>query len=111
MRWGVILWRGALLVVIGCLAVLVVRFVSAPPAPAVAQPPEQQADEAAPPPGVNALAPMGYTSSLGYISSGRKTTVVGGSTEGVRVYELQQYQGKYDVSDVTQEPEGAAEER
>ena len=108
MRWGVIFWRGALLIVIGCLAVLAVRFVSTPPIPAAAQAPEEQA-EAPQPPAVNDLAPVGYTSALGYLPSGRKTTVIGGTTQGVRVYELEEYQGEYKVEDATEEPEGAGE--
>jgi len=110
MRWEVILWRGALLILIGCLAVVVVRLVGTPPAPAAAQTPEEQA-EAPKPPGINALAPAGYTSGLSYLSSGRKTTIIGGTTKGVKVYELEHYRGEYAVDDATAEPEGAGEKR
>ena len=111
MRWGVMLWRGALLVLTGCLAILVVRFVSSPPVPADAQVPAEQAEAPPPPPGVNALEPAGYTSGLGYLATGRKTTIIGGTTKGVRVYELEQYGGKYQVEDATQEPEDAGGKR
>ena len=110
MQWRVILWRGALLVVIGCVAVLVVRLVAAPPAPAAAQSAEEQAD-APQQPGVNALTPMGYTSSLGYLSVGRRTTIIGGTTEGVHVYELEKYGTEYEVSDATEGAENANDER
>ncbi|MGD8237156.1 MAG: hypothetical protein PVH68_01275 [Armatimonadota bacterium] len=110
MQWGAMLWRCALLILIGCLAVLVVRIAANPPPPAAAQAPEEQA-EAPKGPGVNALAPVGYTSGLGYISAGRKTSVIGGTTEGVKVYELEKYRGEYEVQDATQEPEGADEKR
>jgi hypothetical protein len=60
---------------------------------------------------VNALAPMGYTSSLGYLSAGRKTTIIGGTTEGVHVYELDKYGIEYEVSDATEGAEDADDER
>ena len=110
MQWRVILWRGVLLLAIGCLAVVLVRVLSGPPAPVVAQPPEKQA-EAPPPPAVKALAPVGYISQLGYLAGGRKTTIIGGTAAGVRVYELEQYQGKYAVTDATQKPKGAEKPR
>ncbi|MFQ6132223.1 MAG: hypothetical protein ACE5R4_09320 [Armatimonadota bacterium] len=60
-------------------------------------------------PNINDVTVGRKAGTLGYLSSGRRSEVVAGTDEGVKVYQLREYRREYEVTDVTEGAEGASE--
>lgn len=98
------LWAAAV-VLAGAAGVLLWHMAVAPPQGVAAT----AADEEEAGPTINDLTVGRPAGTLGYLASGRRSEVVAGTDEGVKVYELREYNRRYQVRDATEGAEGAGQ--
>ena len=97
----VALWALAV-VLAGVAGLLIWHIAVAPPQGAVAA----AAQEKQAGPKINDVTVSHPAGGLGYLSTGRSSEVIAGTDEGVKVYELREYNRQYNVRDATQGAEG-----